>query len=171
MAVTKRYSEAEKERGFAAMVLASGNAAAAARNLKDDGTPIPVSTLLSWRRKDPQRYSRVRDACETARLADTADSWASLSDKNVATAHLYADALHKAAKTADPKTAARNLRDITVSAAVAFDKSSAARENDAVVIAANAEDALGILRRKGLVVDSTAEELPSTTEPALPSKG
>jgi len=167
----KRYTDAEKERGFAALVLASGNAAAAAKALKEDGLAVPERTLRYWQRKEPQKYARVRDACEAARLAKAGDEWQSLSDKLVGVSHDLADRLREDIKTAKPQERARILRDSVVSGAVAHDKAADARSsNDAVVIAASAEDALAVLKRKGLVIDSTAVEIPSTTEPALPSK-
>lgn len=153
------YAEADIERGLTALAVL-GTSEAASEHLGN----IPSSTIRSWTQKHPERWEHIQ--ANRARIIDQAciDEF-----RNVQSAAIRASLLAveletqnlKAGRTREPGQSALNL----IKTAATAGQTLAMMEGrpTSIIEHRNADDILRSLEAKGLVVNSTAEELPAET--------
>jgi hypothetical protein len=161
------YDEQDIERGLQGIALFSGNARAAARELKKLGHPIPEATLRGWKRRMPERYERVRQTVQDRIWAEIADEWRSLVRQSIKVASNTVAKAEVATAEGNSKDAKAWLsagRDAGVLAGIGDDKSSRADGRPTEIHATTADQAEEIERKLKamgvLVVEGEAEELP-----------
>jgi hypothetical protein len=57
--MAKTYTQADRDKGMLALILAGGNQRKAAKELAEQGEHFPHQTLAFWRRNYPERYSEL----------------------------------------------------------------------------------------------------------------
>lgn len=160
------YTTEQVTEGLTALALAGGNSVTAEAQLTELGRRIPARTLLTWRTdQHPERY---RDICND--VAPQIESRVihlqrELAVRATEAALLAADLEHKRLAEGNVKDAAGSARNLTTVAGIAVDKiMSLTGRPTSVIEHRTVDDSLNRLHRLGLVVDSEAEEIPTTTQ-------
>lgn len=168
------YTEAEIERGLVALALANGNASRAAQQM--EGTDLAVSrdTLSRWRRKHVERYMRIQAEILPEIKSRLAEAHTDLAFKEVRVSERIVARINEQLEEPDklaPKDLAALLGKTDIGSGIHTDKAQNLRGEASTVIEHRTQDFEELKRAlasKGIVVDSTAEEIPETAA-QLPS--
>jgi hypothetical protein len=166
----KGWSEEEIALGLRALAKNFGNAPAAARELKQAGTPIPARTLADWRQsRHATRYREVRAEIERLVLEDLGEEMLAQAREDAEAADLARREFVKQLKAG--KIPARDLagavRNMRVSQSLGVDKSRLVTDRPTSIVRREGptleevEQAIRDIERieRMQAVDSTAEEI------------
>jgi hypothetical protein len=131
------YSEAERVRGVQAVALNAGNTRRAARLLKEQGQPIPRSTLKHWVTvTHVAEYERARIVVRDRIWDELAEEHQALARKALKATGDATAAAREMVKQGDAKTAnsyASAARNLATVAGISNDKASAAHGRPTVI--------------------------------------
>ena len=160
-----RYTDQEVERGLTALALASGNSKRAEAALAETGLKVSAATLRGWKtRTYPKQYATVREEILPAIREQLAEQHTELAGSLANLATKISARLEENYDKLEPRDLPGALRNVATSSAIHTDKASQLRQEPTSVIVHDHGYAIAQLRRKGLVVDGTAVEIPQPRE-------
>lgn len=164
----RHYDLVDKERGMVATILAGGSTFHASKHLKDQGHPVPESTLRDWRDENPQRYSELQAELAPKLEQKIAAEAEELIVAIAAKERELIEALSPQAIAGLPaKDIAGALRNMSTSKALQVDKVQGPIRGRPKIVqhTYDADDALkSLARRVGFTIDSTAEDITEAVE-------
>jgi hypothetical protein len=162
----RSYSQTEIQDGLIALALANGSSRNAAKELKRQGRPIPAGTLQAWKKKVyAAEYERAAVEVRDRIYERMGDQWRQVVEEGAKATREAMEKGREATKAGDQKAAsawANAARSFSVAGGVAMDKGSLADgrptsrqeyRNPATIMKE--------LRDAGILIEGTAEELPS----------
>lgn len=162
--VQRSYTDAEVVAGLTVLAEQHGSARKASEALAERGIDIPRSTLDRWRREQyPERYREVVQDTLPRIQARIAELNEDLAIRQSEVEGLLTDSLKEQAGDIQPRDLPGAIRNIATSRGINQDKAKLYR-GEATQIVGNpveeAADALAALRKKGILIEGTAEEIP-----------
>lgn len=159
------YTPEQITQGLTALALAGGNSVTAEAQLAELGCPIPARTLCAWRTdQHPERYRDICNEVAPQIEARVIHLQRELAVRATETALLAADLERDRLSKGDVKDAASSARNLSTVAGIAVDKiMSLTGRPTSVIEHRTVDESLNKLKRLGLVVEGTAEEIPATT--------
>lgn len=151
-ASTKRsYTEAEVEKGLQVLALCNGNRRLAAKQLEDDGAPIPADTLRYWMENRPDDYDRIKARVLPAMQEMIAEGTEAIALKLIDLEAKAIEQLDDKIAELKPAEAAGALRNISTSKGINVDKAQLLRGRPtSIPVALDAESLL-----RGLQIDDS----------------
>jgi hypothetical protein len=130
----------------------AGNSNRAAKALKEAGTPVPARTLSAWKKREAQRYERIRQELQDRVFSQTAEEWLSLTrDAIEATGDAVAKAKQATAagESREAKSWSGVARDLAVTGGVSDDKSTrGAMRPTSIREERSLQEIMGVIHRK-----------------------
>jgi hypothetical protein len=165
----KRWTDEEIDLGLRVLAKHFGNAAAAGRELKTLGTPIPTRTLADWRDiRHTERYRETRAEVEKLVLQDMAEEMLRASKEDGDAADAARKEFLKQLKAGEvaPRDLSGAVRNFRVSQALGVDKSRLVvdRPTDIVEHKYDLAAIERAIRATQQVIDAEAAELPPAPE-------
>ena len=166
---SRRYTHEQVDRGLLAVAACAGNSAEASRRLGDQGLEIPARTLRAWRCETyPERYVELANAhgheIEEILVARTREVSLKAAEAELLAIDKTVEEL-EAGNARDPSASARNLATVR---GIGTDKLALLTGRPTHrVEQRTSDDIMDRLRKYGMVVDGTAEEIPPGEEGAL----
>jgi hypothetical protein len=160
----RHYTETEIETGLFALAMASGSPSRASEALALQGLNVPATTLDHWRNQiHTLRYERIRDKAYPQVKAKMAEAMEGLFEAQVEVEWQLLKKLEASIEELPARDVSGALRNVGVTKALNVDKSAPLRGEPTARVEVSAVDqaeaALAVLRRKGLLVESKAEEI------------
>lgn len=153
------YTEAEIERGLSVLALCAGHGKRAEEMLREDGHPIPASTLLTWTRTKPERYAKAQRRVYHQLQSRMAGELERLSARAISIEDKLLDRIERETEEIPARDLAGALRNVATAQGISTDKFRLLRDQPAAVVEhRNADEILNKWRAAGLIVEGTVEE-------------
>lgn len=160
----QHYTQSQRETAYGAIVLADDNCNQAARDLAAAGIKIPAGTLREWRRQYPDEIEAVR----IAKGPELEEMRARMAEAVATSAGAVTLDLLERMRETQHELSAKDIPGAARNAAtvygIATEKGLLHRQKPTTITQHDYTGNMKALERMGLVVDSTAEEIPETVD-------
>lgn len=155
------YAEADIERGLTALAVLGTTGAASTH------TGIPATTIQTWKERQPDRWDNI--VANRARLIDQAciEEFRTIVHEAAQVTLIAVRKERENLETGRTREPGQSALNMAKTAATMADKVAMMEGRPTSIVEhRNADDILRSLEAKGLIVNSTAEELPAASEAA-----
>lgn len=157
------HPPSEVERGLTALVLCDGNARRAEEELRASGKAISRSTLNYWRKEKADELDRISHELAPKLREIRAQALDDLAHAGVEVSRDGLALLHAKLPELDPRDLGGAIRNAATVVGIATEKAALLRDQPTSVIQHDYTAAMNFLRRKNLIIEGTAEEIPAET--------